>query len=219
VSTESISANRINSRKSTGPENTNSTRFNATTHGLLAAGITELDDAEGYRETLRDLAKEKDPLGQVETFLVKSAALDMIRWRRAGRLEAEYITQVLHPPIHAPGTLAALSQLEEGRIVDPGLPASMHCEGVQLLVSTFQRYESAIVLRLFRTLHELERLQRMRRVEQLPAPVSVDVNLHADAQSLDSFAKSATEDVPEGSQSTIVEGSLSTLEDKKTKKD
>ena len=170
MSTESISANRINSRKSTGPENTNSTRFNATTHGLLAAGITELDDAEGYRETLRDLAKEKDPLGQVETFLVKSAALDMIRWRRAGRLEAEYITQVLHPPIHAPGTLAALSQLEEGRIVDPGLPASMHCEGVQLLVSTFLRYESAIVLRLFRTLHELERLQRMRRGEQLPAP-------------------------------------------------
>lgn len=208
--TENISANRLNSRKSTGPENTNSTRFNATKHGLSAAGITELDDAEGCRATLRELAKEKDPVGQVETFLVKCAALDMIRWRGAGRLEAEYITQVLHPPIHEPGALAALSQLREGRIVDPGLPASMHCESVQLLVSTFQRYESAIALRLFRTLHELERLQRMRRGEQLPAPVSVDVNLHADAQGLDSFAKSATENVVEGSQST--------LDDKETEK-
>ena len=60
MSTKSIS-NRLNSGKSTGPENTNSTRFNATKHGLLAAGVTELDDAEGYRATLHELVKEKDP--------------------------------------------------------------------------------------------------------------------------------------------------------------
>jgi hypothetical protein len=96
-----------------GPKDTTTTRFNAAKHGLLAAGVTELDDAEGYRDTLRDLTKEKDPLGQVETFLVRCAALDMIRWRRAGRLEAEYITEMLHPPIHAPGTAAFFSQVRE----------------------------------------------------------------------------------------------------------
>jgi hypothetical protein len=196
--TKSIS-NRLNSGKSTGPENTNSTRFNATKHGLLAAGVTELDDAEGYRSTLHELVKEKDPLGQVETFLVRCAALDMIRWRRAGRLEAEYVTEELNPPIFEPGPV------EETWIVDPGLPASMRCGRVELLVSTFQRYETAIANRLFRTLHELERLQRMRRGERLPAPVTVDVNVHGDSQSLDSFAKSATENVVEGSQSTLVD--------------
>ena len=123
----------------------------------------------------------------------------MIRWRRAGRLEAEYVTEELNPPIFEPGPV------EETWIVDPGLPASMRCGRVELLVSTFQRYETAIANRLFRTLHELERLQRMRRGERLPAPVTVDVNVHGDSQSLDSFAKSATENVVEGSQSTLVD--------------
>ena len=89
---EKIVANQLNAKKSTGPRNTTSTRFNATKHGLLAAGVTELDDAEGYRATLRDLKQEKDPVGATEVFLVESAALDMTRWRRARRLEAEYIT-------------------------------------------------------------------------------------------------------------------------------
>jgi hypothetical protein len=45
-----------------------------------------------------------------------------------------------------------------------------------------------IALRLFRTLHELERRQRIRQGERLPAPVTVDVNVHADAQGLDSLS-------------------------------
>jgi hypothetical protein len=43
------------------------TRFNSTKHGLLAVGITELDDAEGYRATLSDLMREQVPVGPVET--------------------------------------------------------------------------------------------------------------------------------------------------------
>jgi hypothetical protein len=36
-----IATNRANSQKSTGPGNTNSTRFNAAKHGLLSDGVTE----------------------------------------------------------------------------------------------------------------------------------------------------------------------------------
>src|SRR4029077_17726767 len=92
-------------------------------------------------------------------------------------------TQEPNPPIFEPGPV------EESWIVDPGLPASMHCGRVKLLVTTFQRYETAIANRLFRTLHELERLQRMRLGERLPAPVAVDVNVHADSQGFDSFSR------------------------------
>jgi len=53
--TKRISANRRNAKKSTGPNNTTSTRFNAAKHGLLAAGITELDDADEYQNTLSRL--------------------------------------------------------------------------------------------------------------------------------------------------------------------
>ena len=55
VTEKKIIANRLNGRKSHGPQNTTSTRFNATKHGLLSVGITELDDADGFRTTLRDL--------------------------------------------------------------------------------------------------------------------------------------------------------------------
>ena len=53
TSKKKIVANKINGQKSRGPKDTSSTRFNAQKHGLLAAGITELDDAESYREEAR----------------------------------------------------------------------------------------------------------------------------------------------------------------------
>jgi hypothetical protein len=68
-----ISANRRNCKKSTGPNNTTSTRFNATKHGLLAHGITELDNAEEYRNTLRRL--NQSYVAELETFLLERMAL------------------------------------------------------------------------------------------------------------------------------------------------
>jgi len=92
-----ITANRKNSEKSPGPGNTISTRFNAQKHGLLASGVTELDDAEGYQQMLADLMREKNPVGVIETYRVKCIALDIVRLTRAQRLEAEYITAQLNP--------------------------------------------------------------------------------------------------------------------------
>jgi len=178
TSERKIAANRLNGQKSHGPNNTTSTRFNATKHGLLAVGVTELDDAEGYRTTLHELMLEKNPVGPTETFLVESAALDMVRWKRARRLEAEHITSVLNPPIREGGLVDV--QVFDGTTVDPGLPAVLELESIQPLVTTFQRYESTFALRLFRTLHEFERIQRMRRGEKLPAPAAADVILAAE---------------------------------------
>ncbi len=47
TSSKKVVANRINGQKSHGPTDTTSTRFNANKHGLLAMGMTELDDAGG----------------------------------------------------------------------------------------------------------------------------------------------------------------------------
>jgi hypothetical protein len=57
----------------------------------------------------------------------------------------------------------------------------MHFERCQRLVSIFQRYESTLTLRMLRFLHELERLQRIRRGENLPVPDVVDITVHAAA--------------------------------------
>ncbi len=174
-------------RESHGPKNTTSIPSNATKHGLPAVGVTELDDAEAYSTMLSDLIGEKNPVGPMEMFLVKSAVLEMVRWPRATRLEAEYLTSELNPPIHQP---ELCDLLMDGQVFDPGLPAAISSKAVQQLV-TLQRYESTFANRLFRTLHELERSRRMRQGERLPAPASVDVSVHTEtgiAESVDDDA-------------------------------
>ena len=56
----------------------------------------------------------------------------------------------------------------------------MTVECVQPLVTLYGRYEGTILQRLLRILHELERQQRMRQGEQLPAPAALDVSVHHD---------------------------------------
>jgi hypothetical protein len=80
----------------------------------------------------------------------------------------------------------------------------MHYEGVQRLVNIFQRYEAAIALKLFRTLHELERVQRMRSGEQVPAPAAVDVTIQVDPSK-----------VGKPSEKVTLEGSSPTHPDKR----
>ena len=81
--------NRPNARKSTGPKDTTSSRFNAVKHGLLVEGITELDIPETFREFRARLEAELKPVGEVETFLARRIALGIVRLTRAVLLEAE----------------------------------------------------------------------------------------------------------------------------------
>jgi hypothetical protein len=188
-------ANRANGQKSHGPKDTTSTRFNATKHGLLANGISELDNAEGYQALLVELSSELQPVGPIETFMVESAALDIVRSRRARHLEAEYITSVLHPPTFG-APLDDFKNLLEPVLQDPGLPAAIGPESAQKLLG-FQRYESTFRSWFFKTLHELERLQRTRQGERVPAPAVLDVNIHAGTAGADPHAsRSSTIDAP-----------------------
>lgn len=164
-------ANRRNAQKSTGPGDTSSTRHNATRHGLLAEGVTELDNPAAFVETRSRLVAEMQPVGEVEIFLVHRIALCMARLKRADLLEAEFITEALHPQskAHPPPTPPP-----EG---DPGRPARLPQYKVYALGDTYQRYETAIENKLYRALNQLERLQRMRGGERIPPPVSVNIGV------------------------------------------
>ena len=174
-------ANRQNAAKSTGPKDTTSTRYNAIKHGLLSEGVTELD-AVDYAKLVGVLKEQMQPEGQIEHFLVERVALCMVRLKRACLLEAEYITARLNPPVtETRGGLLLPKDglLGETIVLDPGIPAHLSVEGVEHLVEKFQRYETAIENRLFRTLNQLERMQRLRQGDQLPAPVNVEVGVHS----------------------------------------
>src|SRR5438876_70097 len=99
VSRTRAEVNRRNSRNSTGPRDTTSTRFNATKHGLLSRGVTELDGPETFPDFCAKLTGELKPIGEIETFLVERIALGIVRTRRAATLEAEFLTAQLNPPV------------------------------------------------------------------------------------------------------------------------
>lgn len=181
TSDRKIRANRENGQKSPGPTDTSKSRLSARKHGLAAKGLTAVDDAAAYRTIVCDLKREKNPVGILEIELVEAAAFDIVGWRRARLLEAEYITAVLNPPVHEKNVLRDLDSQFNGALLDPGIPAAIGAGNVQQLVAVFQRYESSFANRLFRTLHEFERLQRMRLGERLPAPTAVDVSIRAEA--------------------------------------
>jgi len=191
TSDRKIAANRLNGKKGTGPKDTRSTRFNAVKHGLLASGVTELDNSEGYREMLRDLTQEKKPVGVVDIYLVHSMVLKMLRTRRVQCWEAEFITSILNPSIYERDPGVELAKEFSGNIVDPGLPAPMPSCAVQTLFNLYQRYETANENQFYRALHELERVQRLRRDEPVPPPTVPEVTSDTDNPASVSFAELA----------------------------
>ena len=173
ITKDRVKINQRNATKSTGPLNTTSTRFNALKHGMLAVGITELDDC-GYQELVRHMKSSFQPEGPLENFLCERMAFCMVRIKRALRLEAEFITSELHPPITKVegGHLNGDSEFLYGTtiVLDPGLPARLPSSAVDTLVGKFQRYETSIENKLYRSMHELERLQRQRKGDFLSPP-------------------------------------------------
>lgn len=164
-----VKANRQNSMKSTGPKDTSSTRYNAVIHGLLSEGITELDDPTSFLVLCERLENEFDPKGQLEEFLVRRVALCLVRLKRACLLEAEYVTENVNPPItEATGWDASMDELFSSpvNIIDPGIPARLPDAAVGVLNDRFQRYETSIEKKLFRTLNQLEQLQTKRRMSE-----------------------------------------------------
>jgi hypothetical protein len=68
-------------------------------------------------------------------------------------------------------------------IRDPILEASRVLETSVVVIANLWRHERALTNALHRTLHELQRLQAIRRGEIVPAPAMVDLHLHADSAS------------------------------------
>jgi len=117
-------------------------------------------------------------------------------------LEAEFITAEINPPVTKttypppdPDAARIFEMVDRMQptivILDPGLPARLSAADVETLL-TFQRYETAIENKLYRALNQLERSQRMRRGDKIPAPAAVDVNVHRESDSVASFGNSTS---------------------------
>jgi hypothetical protein len=93
----------------------------------------------------------------------------MLRIQRTAHLEAEFITS----SISSASNVRSAGYAQVGRF-EPALSALSAAS----LNSSFLRYETAIENKRSRAINQLERLQRIRKGEVVPAPESVDVATH-----------------------------------------
>jgi hypothetical protein len=139
---------------------------NARKHGLSSEGITEVDGPGSYKALCRRLKRQYEPCGPVEQFLVQRVALGIIRVKRAAKLEADALTEYLHPPSQKPRPedLQLRELMDSGRVLfDPVFSAKLGSDIIEILCDRYGRYETASENRLYRALAQLERLQLARK--------------------------------------------------------
>lgn len=151
------------------PEGKAAVRQNAFKHGLLSREIfVSGEDPADFLEMTRDLRASLAPEGAVEDLLVERIIGATWRLRRAYAAESDLFKDRLtwHSWRGAPASYDAQSKVRPEVLISPDFEKIL-------------RYETTVERSLFRSLHELQRLQAKRRGERVDAPVAgeVDVNL------------------------------------------
>lgn len=168
-----IEANRKNGLKG-GPRTKAGkavTRLNARKHGIFDSALTEFDNKEsrGIRDELAEWIK---PEGPAERMLTEMIALNYLRLQRCARAEAEYHIGTWEPRIDEYEVRRQQMRQKEGR------HASWFSESkFTRSVEMFGRYNTSLTNQTVKLLHELERLQRMRRREGMPPPIATGVTV------------------------------------------
>ena len=188
ISSRKIEANRRNASKSTGPRTAIGKRMvakNALKHGffskcLLIPHPDGKEDPTEYQDLYAALRVHYRALDFLEELWVEKIAVWSWRLRRLLRCESGQIARALAEHNHeikqssaaesGEPELSALSSPEIDAITDHlFLPPKEELD--KLL-----RYEAMINKQLNHAIAELERLQRRRNGESVPAPISVDIS-------------------------------------------
>jgi hypothetical protein len=157
------------------PEGKALTRLNARKHGIFATALTQYDQEELHGIYDR-FAEHLRPVGPVEDMLIEKLALTYLRLQRCARAEAEFHILTWEPDSD-----------EFGEDPPAGRPelnthaCTFKQDYFENGVKLFARYDTGFTNQMIRLLHEIERLQRMRLGEDVPAPVAADVAVHLPA--------------------------------------
>lgn len=144
-------------------------KYNALKHGLLSQEvIIQGEDknrlcelADGLRETL-------EPKGEVESILVDRIISNTWRLKRCLKIEKNLMEFDKNDDVMKISLITSEGQKERENILNM---ISSH------LVERILRYETAIERGIFKSLHELQRLQAIRKGEKVDVPVAIDVNV------------------------------------------
>jgi len=172
VTEKQLIANRENGKKG-GPKTAAgkaAVRYNALKHGLLSQQVVLPDeDEDAFAELNDSLMASLNPQGALEKMLVDIIASTYWRLGRAVRLDTCYV----ETKMRATNCLGSIEYYAN----------SGHCSYTcDKLLQNPTRYETALERRLYKALHELQRLQMARKGEMPPAPVAIDVDVSHQGQ-------------------------------------
>jgi hypothetical protein len=138
VSERRVQANRRSALRSTGPRNTERTRFNATKRGFRAQGLTPWDDCEAYKESLQALKSIYASSNPLDLFLMEQTALEIVRIRRMARLEADNVVALSSPPDDSndPGSEGGAPTVNFAMMKDYAVPVFDYSIATRLQVRT-----------------------------------------------------------------------------------
>lgn len=174
VSKRQVLANRKNGKLG-GPKTNNGRKAvikNAIKHGLLARAIVvnDYESVEDFHELFARLLNLYDPVGPVEEMLVEKIAVSWWRLRRVATAEVGMIRDHHRHTQEVAKHFKSFRQTPdfEGCAIKDMLPIEQDCKNLLRYETTFER-------QFYRALDQLDRLQRVRKGESIPAPINVNV--------------------------------------------
>ena len=147
---------------------------NARKHGLLSVDLVLPDEYAGeYTEFVLELDQELRPQGALEKALVERVVGLLWRLKRAGKLENAILYWEQLPTAEQ---LADSGDSVQDFLTRLSVRGAAYTKGADTLAK-LSRYESAMQRNLLRMMHELQRIQAVRRGEHVPAPLALDIDL------------------------------------------
>lgn len=159
-------------------------KYNAVRHGILVQTLLpeELEAAETIR---LQLMSEYAPKTLTEELLIETIVVAYTRRHRATQAELDFIKQIYNPAVYEEIVITApllnnplsgdtLSGIKERIIVKEAYRARVSPDEVDTIDKTFARYINTCERQLFRALHELQRIQSIRKGLK-PTSVAIDL--------------------------------------------
>lgn len=145
-------------------------KYNALKHGLLSKEVLlKREDEKSLTELGQKLRNEIKPQTEIEVILVDRIIANVWRLRRL--LEVEKNTMEWQKQYGVEESIFGDISKEEKRL--KGMRGMIANDDMEKLI----RYETTIERSIYKTLHELQRIQSARAGEKTPAPIAIDVDV------------------------------------------
>ena len=172
ISEKQLEANRENAKLGgvKTQEGKEISKMNALKHGLLSKMVLiEGEDEQSFIELGKQLRFGLKPIGELESLLLDRMIANFWRLRRANEVEKNFMERMKNYDDDDYDFSRETEEQKARRRM-----ASMIVHGS---IEKIIRYESFIEKSIYKSLHELQRIQAVRSGDKVPAPLVVDVDV------------------------------------------